>query len=517
MSASNLQGGKQDNFGCWAKKVGLLTEIRELDDVRYQHTPEVHMLNDLLSNSKTVPKWLGDRESPEYKHYKDGTYGPFVSEIPEAIVSNFQISDDDPALDKEVGQCLQPLLSICASAYRPTQVDKRCYLNALLETHWSMQTPKMFHRNKHLLRLPEPASTAAVIPDSSIFFKIGFDQYAGLGRRVVEGCTALHSGDMNAAENVLHWITEYKPDLDLEGARQQVCKGLTVALYQRRALGFTDHFVFGTCHYGQIYLEVVAATWVLSDDEDNKEDSTRTPRMVPPPPRNEKKSQLTCKVQTDNALHPTVIPKNLDKGMDIDDAPGPHQLEGTHNQGKQQVDDAKLIRDLDQRNKISVYRLGTYCTQDVDAVIAFYLLMRRARDLAMEYRKAITTTSVAHMKVIKKTNPQLFDWCNLPPSESKSRADSKASPGSLKERKDCLSIDGLDFHGSKNEAISDDLESDSYISDSDSDSNSALSLGVDIEEITWEGKVSAFLASSYVDSQELPYTAHFPERHVTND
>ncbi|CAE6440629.1 unnamed protein product, partial [Rhizoctonia solani] len=335
-----------------------------LDDVRYQHAPEVHMLNALLSNSKTVPKWLGDRESPEYKHYKDGTHGPFVSEIAEAIGSNFQISDDDPALNKEVGQCLQPLLSICASAYR----------------------------NERQLRLSKPESAAPIILDSSVFFTIGLDQYSALGQRVVESCTAPHGNDINAAENILHWVMEYKPDLGLEKAHQQVYEGLTTALYQRRALGFTDQFVFGACHYDQIYLEVVAAIWISPNDTDNKADPARTP------------------IKADNPLPVTPIWKNLDKWIDVDDAPGLHRVEGTHNQGKQQIDDAKLIRDLDQRNKIAVYRLGTYCMQDVDSIIAFYLLMRGARALAMEYREAITTSSVARMKVIKTTNSQLFDW-----------------------------------------------------------------------------------------------------------
>ncbi|CUA76207.1 hypothetical protein RSOLAG22IIIB_12126 [Rhizoctonia solani] len=480
MSARNLKGDKEQNFNNWADSVGLLTEIRELDDVCYQHTPEAHTLNALLSNSKTVPKWLGDLESPKYTYFNSSKYyGPFVSEIPRIIGSKFELSDNDPTLDEEVEHCLPFLLSICASAYdfkaQSTEADKRCFLNSLLATLWSMQAPNMYQGQERQLRLPNPVSTAAIVPDSSVFFTIEFGQYLGLGQSAVQGCTTLHSNDSKGAENVLHWVTEFNRDLSLEEARQQVYEGLTTALYQRRALGFTDQFVFGTCHYDQIQLEVVAATWVSSDDEDNEEDSARTPRKA------------------DNALPPTGIWKSSDKEVDTDDAPGLHQLEGTHSQGKQKVDDAKLIRDLDQRNKIAVYRLGTYCMQDVDSIIAFYLLMRGTRVLAMEYREAITTSSLARMKVIKTTNPQLFDWYNPPSSKAKSQA------GSEEEREE--------------------RDSDPYVSDSDSDSDSGatLSLGGDIDEITWEEKVNTFLANSLFDSQELPCTAHLPEKDVTID
>ncbi|CUA75635.1 hypothetical protein RSOLAG22IIIB_11880 [Rhizoctonia solani] len=489
MSARNLKGNKEQNFNNWADSVGLLTEIRELDDVCYQHTPEAHTLNALLSNTKTIPKWLGDLESPKYTHFKSSKYyGPIVSAIHRRIGSRFELSDNDPTLDKEVEHCLPFLLSICASVYdftaKSTEADKRCFLNALLATLWSAQAPNMFQSLERPLRLPEPASTAAIIPHSSAFFTIEFRQYWGLSQRAIEGCTALHGNGLKAAKSVLHWVTVSKPDLGLEEARQQVYEGLTTALYQRRALGFTDQFVFGTCHYNQIRLEVVAATWVSSDDEDNEEDSARTPRKA------------------DNALPPTAIRKSSDKEMDVDDAPGLHQLEGAHNQGEQQVDDAKLIRDLDQRNKIAVYRLGTYCMRDADSMIAFYLLMRGTRALAMEYREAITTSSVARIKVMEDTNPKLFDWYN-PPLESKSQVGSKASLGSSEEQKEL-------------DSDPDVSDSDSDL-DSDSDSDSPSPLGGDIEEITWEEKVNTFLASSLVDSQELPHTAHLPENDATID
>ncbi|CUA77717.1 hypothetical protein RSOLAG22IIIB_12791 [Rhizoctonia solani] len=541
MSSRKLSGNKQENYDLWAGKVGLLTEMRELEDVRYNNTPEVRALNALLSNSKTVPKWLGDPESLQYKHFKPKVYRPMISRILRTVGSRFELSDNDPALDEELEECLPLLLLICVSAYRfgsqSTESDKRCYMNALLATLWRTQEPNTFQGSVHSfilrayldalrysqerpLRLPEPASTAAIIPDSSVFFKVGFEHYQGLSRRAIDGCTVLHNYDLKGSKNVLHSVTEYKWNLGLEEARQQVYEGLTTALHQRRALGFTDHFVFGTCHYNQIHLEVVAAIWVSPDDTDNKADPARTPRKVRPP-HNENGSQLTGKVQADNALPLTAIEKNSDKGTDVDDISDLHKLEAVHIQGEQQYDDAKLISDLNQRNKIAIYRLGTYCMEEADSMIAFYLLIRGTQALAMEYRKAIMTTSAARIQVmedarLKLAKLKLFNWYN-PPSKSKSHAGSKAGLGSLKEQKDRPPTEGFDSHDSEIDANSDELDSDSYISDSDSDSDSALSLGGDIEEITWEGKVGAFLASSLDDGQQLPYMAHFLERDVAID
>ncbi|KAF8594588.1 hypothetical protein BDV93DRAFT_160708 [Ceratobasidium sp. AG-I] len=57
---------------------------------------------------------------------------------------------------------------------------------------------------------------------------------------------------------VLHMVNEYKRDT--LGANH-VLMGLAAGLYQRRALGFEDHFVFGTIHLEKIRLKVVAAAW----------------------------------------------------------------------------------------------------------------------------------------------------------------------------------------------------------------------------------------------------------------
>lgn len=57
---------------------------------------------------------------------------------------------------------------------------------------------------------------------------------------------------------VLHMVNEYK--LDTLG-QNQVLMGLATALYQRRVLGFEDHFVFGTIHFDKVRLRAVAATW----------------------------------------------------------------------------------------------------------------------------------------------------------------------------------------------------------------------------------------------------------------
>ncbi|KDN33559.1 hypothetical protein RSAG8_13355, partial [Rhizoctonia solani AG-8 WAC10335] len=313
-------GNKQEDFDNWADKVGLLTGIRQLDDEKYQNTPEVCALETLLSEAKVAPKWLADLDSPFYLPYRSGVFQRVTSALAHTVTRlGLTLSDKDPTLDVEVAQCLPNLLAVCLSGScshnRSTEADRRCHMNALLSCLFDFQgSSKMFHGNERPLRLPEPVSDAGVIPDSSVFFTIDPILFAGLRERIAQGCTVVHPSSPLPSGQVLHSVTEYKRKLGLTESRQQVQEGLTSALYQRRALGFMDHFVFGTSHHNRTSLEVVAASWVSADEE------------APP-----------------------------DRTMEIDNAPG-RKTEG---------DEAKLVGDSKRRNKIAIYSLGIFSMGDV--------------------------------------------------------------------------------------------------------------------------------------------------------
>ncbi|KEP45799.1 hypothetical protein V565_240380 [Rhizoctonia solani 123E] len=449
--------------------------MRSLDDEAYQHTPEVRSLKALLSDSKIIPKWLTDLESPAYYPFKCGAYRPVVAQFTKMIPANdFRMSEDNPTLDMEVAQCLSLILGTCITACHfdseSTDAKKRCYINVLLMTLWNIQTPlKMFygfvclftlqtytaqfsHSQERHLRVPQSSSSTATIPDSSVFLTLEPGHLMGYPDRVIEGCCIMHTHSTTASANVLHWVTEYNQEFGLDESRRQVRKGLAAALCQRRALGFMDHFVFGTCHFNQVWLEVVAATWVSIEDE---ADSVGTSRKV------------------DNALPSTTTGQHSDMNLALDDAPGLHQCEGARDQSKAQDDGAKLVSDLNQRNKIAVYSLGTYSM----------------RDLALKYRDAIITDSATRIRTVIKTNLKLFDWYNPPP---KSDAQAGSKSGSSEKQTDLLASDepGPDdifySHNDGHCASPDALNSDYDSSESDNASESILPSNSNIDETTWE-------------------------------
>lgn len=65
---------------------------------------------------------------------------------------------------------------------------------------------------------------------------------------------------------VLHWATEHKGD---KHSAHQLCYDLGAAQYQRRALGFSNHVIFGsTCYKG--IMKVYSSSWVNDKDPDEK-------------------------------------------------------------------------------------------------------------------------------------------------------------------------------------------------------------------------------------------------------
>ncbi|CAE6436972.1 unnamed protein product [Rhizoctonia solani] len=460
-------GNKQEEFDNWANKVGLLTGIRQLDDEKYQNTPEVCALETLLSEAKVAPKWLADLSSASYLCYQFGVYCGAASSLAEGVTrAGLKLSDCDVTLDVEVAQS--------------TEADKRCHMNVLLSCLWDFQSSDMFHSQEHGIRVPEPVSAAPVIPDSSVFFMLAPKQFAGRTGRIVNGCLVVHPSNSSPSGKVLHWVTEYKRELGLKESRRQVHEALTSALYQRRALGFMDHFVFGTSHHNQTLLEVVAATWVSADD-----------KADPAQPEPEPKPEPLKKA--DDAFPSIATEQNPDSKMDID---------GAHDQVKTQgdLDKVKLVRDLKRRNKIAVYNLGTFDMQDSSSVLSYYLLMRNTRDLAIKYQKEITASSNIRSNYIYDANPKVFDWYNPPEPAEAVRVGPKSSS----------SVTSMQCNDNHYDSM-DELDSDSYSLESDNESGPTLPSDSAIDETNWNElreKVHAFLASTLlVDSEEANDTA----------
>jgi hypothetical protein len=139
-------------------------------------------------------------------------------------------------------------------------------------SHWlCCQLPSVYCTNnqivisrlEHRLRLPKSNSSVAdTTVGSTVFFTdLQFERYSLLVPDLQRAlsCTA----KVPTGLQILHWVTEYRtanvPD---DQVLRQTVMAMVPGLYQRRALGFPDHFVFGSAHLSTC-LRVFAGTWVL--------------------------------------------------------------------------------------------------------------------------------------------------------------------------------------------------------------------------------------------------------------
>jgi hypothetical protein len=109
-----------------------------------------------------------------------------------------------------------------------------------------------------------PFLCSSVTPDSVVCFDVGTTGVMTGGDPITLGsycCLSLQS--FLASLAVPHWMTEFKRQEKAGlAALRQLQIALVPVLYQRRALGYPDHFVFGTWPVAEFVVQVIAATWV---------------------------------------------------------------------------------------------------------------------------------------------------------------------------------------------------------------------------------------------------------------
>ncbi|KAG9079291.1 hypothetical protein FS749_008633 [Ceratobasidium sp. UAMH 11750] len=84
---------------------------------------------------------------------------------------------------------------------------------------------------------------------------------------IAHACSSIapRQNSVPAWEYVLHWVTEFKGDGQPIVSKRQTWMVMVSGLYQRRSLGFKDHYVFGTAHHST-KLNVFAGKWVCDAD-----------------------------------------------------------------------------------------------------------------------------------------------------------------------------------------------------------------------------------------------------------
>lgn len=110
------------------------------------------------------------------------------------------------------------------------------------------------------LQLPKAGNVPDTRCHSAIYFGVPrLDHFVALPPPAQRACSSLVTAGKHVI-HVLHWATEYATT----GTRAErwVMMDIVSGLYQRRALGFPSHFVFGSAH-SERSLRVFAGRWTL--------------------------------------------------------------------------------------------------------------------------------------------------------------------------------------------------------------------------------------------------------------
>ncbi|CUA75544.1 hypothetical protein RSOLAG22IIIB_05942 [Rhizoctonia solani] len=332
-----------ERFDQWAMSVKL-----DPEPLGGEKLPE--FLRKQVEDSRLVPAWIFKANAPEYKHIRRFFPEKIIelTEEAEALGQLLQCSSPDQELSDELKYALPDIFRVASQHFyfqlfvpRPTETDRRRPMDQLNDHAWQLEGGTDFlHRIKCPVQLPHSAdfSFSAARADSAIFLRPNITY-------------------PDAYNDVLHWANQFRRGSNEMTSKRQVWMTMVSGLYQRRALGFDDHYVYGTAHHSQTQLTIYAGAW------DNK-------------------------ISQD---------------------------------GKLSID-AKII----------LYEL---CTLDVLSpvdMVQFYLLMRLARHLALQYKDLPEKINFSRLLISLQTDEGLDSW---PPPESQNPNKPKSSTkGSKRSR-----------------------------------------------------------------------------------
>ncbi|KAF8597749.1 hypothetical protein BDV93DRAFT_561976 [Ceratobasidium sp. AG-I] len=396
-----------DKFNSWAKSVHLDQNIHE-------DLPKV--LQELLAASRTLPGWAAEKSSDIYEPFKP-LFGPMVSNLARNAAERPPMAPDDltdNALNTNLANALFPILSIskhfCYIAPKlglvtgePSEADLRTPLDQLANLVWSFEgVPGLSHLLDRKLQLPGAGSIPDMLAASTAHFSVpsleGFSQLLPAAQRPF---STLIDARVDKLQ-VLHWATDYKPDgaQHEEAAERQVMMAMVSGLYQRRALGFLEHFVFGAAHSGNL-LRVLAGAWTLK-----RSHYTPTQAVVDwvheQETTNYSAKALECGHDMLNDVSGPSTGGNVAKGCRVAN-------EGT----AAGVDQVQTIEDA---YIISVFELGEYGLRQPLDIAELYLLMRASRSLALTYAAEIGSAKRGSSSCFFLSRPP-FDWTTLPRTE----------------------------------------------------------------------------------------------------
>ncbi|QRW00043.1 hypothetical protein RhiJN_28061 [Ceratobasidium sp. AG-Ba] len=366
------------------------------------------------------------KQSPEYHASRKGSYEAMVTALVCSLSQpRFKILDnpmDDPSLSQDL---FESIINILKVAYvtesfndivgpTPTEYDRRVPLDNLATDVWMVQSEGAFIQIMECpLYVPAPCRGKNEIhPDSCAFMTLSLGAM-GMQMKVQKSCSSISIPPGLWKSRGLVWVAKYKRQGNEASSRRQVLEGLVTALYQRRALGFMDHCVFGMYHHSGARVDVIAAAWELDD----------------------------CGAQG-NAHNNDGDPGLSDALLANDPALAPN-FDSTASD-----DENERIKRARMKHKIVLYDLARFDTVDAADMTALYLLMRSIRKLCCKYRDDINKYSPTLIPKLFKLAKDNYDWpvekpsvpnlesnespkgsrIDVPPTFSEQLGDSEPSP-----------------------------------------------------------------------------------------
>ncbi|CAE7146244.1 unnamed protein product [Rhizoctonia solani] len=374
-------------------------------------------LKEVVEKSYMVPAWLADRKSSKCTYF---TEIESLREIADNL--SMDISDpqyikvkDNKSLSDDVAECLSFIFQIFRhtdglesqnSSLVAMEADRRHPVDVLASLVWDIQSGgHVVYRTERLLQIPYPSkrkNNLNVKPDGCAYIPIP----GNITKMVVEpkdtpalSCFYTSESSPPNCSYILHWVTEFKRRAQAVTSRQQVVEGLVSALYQRRAFGFPNHFVFGTAHYNQNILEVLAATWVPSEPANPGARPTQEAGVESAAP-----AEGQANVPSGSASR-AVVAEGGESGT----------AGGTENP-------SPTVEEIMKYNKIVVYTIAKFSMTHLPSLLQLHLLMRHTRTLAEDYEADIKKHSQVLLRQLVRQAKDIYRWAPPPPPPPSDRA-----------------------------------------------------------------------------------------------
>ncbi|EUC60788.1 hypothetical protein RSOL_365300 [Rhizoctonia solani AG-3 Rhs1AP] len=345
-------------------------------------------------------------------------------------LAGFTFKEDDEELSFDVQESLGLILQIPRHAtaletyflaIEPVEAERRHPMDTLGSLVWDLQSEeRVLYRTERKLAIPclptqagqaRRENSGEVQPDACAFIYLPISEPPGIAQAAL--CT---TADYRFAP---HWVTEYKRDHDRLDSRRQVTEGLVSALYQRRAFGFPNHFVFGTAHYLRTTIEVVAATWV------------RSAEPAEPAARSQEATTMSSVLHEDQKNNP---PGNSLQEGDATSSPSKtsDEVRGANT--------TLTIKDIKKYNKIVIYTIATYNMRKTGDMLQLYLLMRHTLALAQQYKDEIVKDGYSRVHHLMREAKEFYKWPPPPRPQSDRVAKRQRTGGSSEYSKSLASV-----------------------------------------------------------------------------